>query len=67
MNTFKERMNDFKPVVLTPCHTCQHRITGWTCAAFPKVIPQEILTGENLHRKPYGGDNGIQWKERIKE
>jgi hypothetical protein len=67
MSTFAERMNDFKPVILTPCHTCEHRITGWTCAAFPRGIPEEILVGDDLHREPYEGDNGIQWKERVNE
>lgn len=64
MSTFADRMNDFEPVVLTPCQTCQHRISGYTCAAFLKRIPQEILTGENPHREPYKDDHGIQWKER---
>lgn len=61
MSGLAERMADFKPVVLTPCQTCRHRISGFTCAAYPKRIPQEILTGENLHREPYEGDHGIQW------
>jgi hypothetical protein len=33
-----------------------------TCDAFPKEIPSEILTGRFDHRKPYKGDNGLQWK-----
>jgi len=37
-----------------------------TCEAFPKGIPTEILIGENSHRKPFDGDNGIRW-EKVKD
>jgi len=33
-----------------------------TCEAFPSGIPQPILDGENDHKKPYEGDNGIQFE-----
>ncbi len=36
------------------------------CDAFPKGIPDEIAYGENLHLKPFPGDNGIQY-ERDKD
>lgn len=36
------------------------------CTAFPKGIPPAIAYGDNLHTKPYPGDNGIQFEE-LKE
>jgi hypothetical protein len=60
--TLKNRMNNFEPEVLTPCHTCKHRISGLTCKAFLDGIPQEILLGKHQHRKPYPGDRGIQYE-----
>jgi len=32
------------------------------CKAFPKGIPDEIAYGDNKHKKPYPGDNGIQFE-----
>ena len=34
------------------------------CKAFPQGIPQNIITGENDHKKPYPGDNGIQFEKK---
>jgi len=58
------RMNDFDPVILTPCHTCQHQISGFTCVAFPEGIPFVIRSGEHKHQSPFKGDQGVQWEER---
>ena len=33
-----------------------------TCAAFPKRIPADVMSGRNDHSKPIAGDNGIQWQ-----
>jgi len=32
------------------------------CKAFPSGIPDEVLQGENDHREPYPGDNGIRFE-----
>lgn len=46
------------------CWTCVRKhTTGATCDAFPLGIPQDILTGANQHRKPFPGDNGLQYKK----
>ena len=33
------------------------------CHGFSDGIPSEIAYGENLHLKPYPGDNGIQYEK----
>jgi hypothetical protein len=33
-----------------------------TCRAFPKGILDEIWVGENNHKRPYRGNNGIQFE-----
>lgn len=46
-----------------PCWTCTHKSTlGPTCAAFPRGIPQEILSGRHQHRVAYPGDRGIRYQ-----
>lgn len=50
----------------SPCIFCKH----WSgkhsiperCEAFPDRIPPKIWTAEVDHRKPYEGDNGIQFE-----
>ena len=52
-------------VVICSCMRCKHfndRVkTDNVCSAFPKGIPEEILTNEVDHTQPYEGDNGIQF------
>lgn len=33
-----------------------------TCKAFPNDIPDILFSGINKHRKPFPGDNGIQFE-----
>ncbi len=32
------------------------------CDAFPDGIPDEILSSQNFHQRPFFGDHGLQWK-----
>lgn len=65
MNSLKERMAEFDPIILTPCQTCKHRLSGFTCKAFPRGIPQVILTGENDHQDHYTGDGGVIYESSL--
>jgi len=53
------------------CIFCKHYIIGKQdfekkipgfCKAFPKGIPKDIWLGKNNHKKPYKGDNDIQFE-----
>jgi len=46
------------------CAWCSRGIDAQqrTCAAFPGGIPMVIWNREYDHRKPYPGDNGIQFE-----
>lgn len=50
------------------CVHCQHYrgFKGnppiFTCSAFPKGVPGIVSNGNFDHRKPYPGDNGIQFE-----
>ena len=53
------------PVYSPVCTTCRHfdhASLGRTCAAFPNGIPVVIWRGDNTHRRPYPGDNGLQYE-----
>lgn len=36
----------------------------FSCWAYPDGIPDEIIEGEVDHKKPYKGDNGIQFEKK---
>lgn len=33
----------------------------FVCAAFPKGIPEEVLSGRNMHTSSIAGDGGVQY------
>lgn len=45
----------------TQCLYCKHYHGFTECDAFPD-IPDEIITGEFDHARPYPGDNGIRFE-----
>ena len=51
------------------CYECKNfygKIKGMdkvSCKAFPDGIPLEIIEGKS-HKKPYPGDNGIQFEKK---
>lgn len=50
------------------CSHCKHldlKSKGNVCTAFPEGIPDEIWLGQNDHKKPYEGDNGITFERYI--
>lgn len=50
------------------CVSCKHyTFKSWTCAAYPFGIPDEIITGEVDHNKPYQDDHGIQFEAKPKK
>lgn len=44
------------------CLTCKHKGRNLSCAAFPDVIPNEILNGGHDHRLPFPGDGGVRYE-----
>jgi hypothetical protein len=44
------------------CFNCVNYTEGLKCKAFPDGIPDEILSGDNIHDAPFEGDNGITFK-----
>lgn len=53
------------------CSDCKHLWTlppkgeehGFFCDAYPHGVPEEILSLVVDHRKPYAGDQGIQYEK----
>lgn len=51
------------------CDHCKHRRSEETCAAFPDGIPSRFI-GFHFnadHRRPFEGDNGIQFEPKDEE
>jgi len=49
------------------CLDCKHFFNEkgpFRCEAFPNGIPEEIAMGGNPHKRPYPGDNGIQFEKK---
>jgi|WetSurMetagenome_2_1015567.scaffolds.fasta_scaffold318172_1 hypothetical protein len=49
------------------CLQCEHfngKLFNWNCKAFPKGIPDEIISKGFDHRKEFPGDNGIRFKQK---
>ena len=48
------------------CAGCKHfhrkDKTGNNCDAYPKGIPNKILSNEHNHHQPYRGDHGITFE-----
>lgn len=53
---------DDRPKAGPQCMFCKHCHYDRTCDAFPSGIPASILNGENDHKNPYPGDNGIRFE-----
>jgi hypothetical protein len=51
--------------VSVQCLSCKHIHKGYfTCAAFPKGIPDKIFTGKFDHQKQFPGDKGIRFEKK---
>jgi hypothetical protein len=46
------------------CLICKHYRKAQRCDAFPKRIPQGILTSKFDYRKPFRGDNEVRFEPR---
>lgn len=49
------------------CWTCKHftpAVGNWHCRAFPKGIPEKILSGGHDHTNAYPRDHGVRY-ERV--
>ena len=52
-------------MISTQCISCTNYLMGGRCKAYPDGIPYEIISGQIDHKKPYKGDNGIQFKGNV--
>jgi hypothetical protein len=51
-------------IKISDCAICKHKYpNNASCDAYPKGIPQDIISGKVKHRKPYAGDDGIRFEE----
>lgn len=69
--SFQDRMTDWgetPPKKVTPpqCSVCKNLTSDveWTCKAFPRGIPGDILVGNFDHTNPYPGDNGVRFEPK---
>ena len=46
------------------CWVCAHYRGMLHCDAFPKGIPEDILTGQADHREEYQGDGGVTFQHQ---
>lgn len=46
------------------CLMCAHYSGERHCRAFPNGIPNTLWIGENLHREPYPGDEGVRFQPK---
>ena len=59
-------------VQFSKCYGCQHFLSGgqlenFTCKAYPKGIPADIVLGRTNHDRPLEGDNGYQYRNIFDE
>ena len=47
---------------LPQCSYCKHQTSHTTCAAFPELIPIDIIGNLHDHQEAYPGDNGIRFE-----
>lgn len=46
------------------CQFCAHYLGNRRCKAFSDQIPDALWSGENLHRTPFSGDNGMLFEPK---
>jgi hypothetical protein len=49
------------------CISCANYRGAFTCTAYPERIPQQIVSGEHDHEKPFKGDGGVRFKPLTKD